>query len=255
MIAFEEVLDTLEVKVGGAVATNELPITIWYQEIMGHNIDLLSASVLTNGDTPVVGITAPIEKQHKVVVLLNVLNADTVEQTVTVQRNRNGVRYPFIVFPLAVGSRLIYTHSDGWHVLNADGTMSSATSLPVVVASDQSAVATKDGGPNWTSVFGVSSAAVVSADMTTAAAVTDAPTGGQKLVIVDIVASTDTAMSLLFEEETSGTDIFKVFVPANGTVQITPRGKIKLATANKKLTAKASVAGNVAFTVSYFSEV
>jgi hypothetical protein len=100
----------------------------------------------------------------------------------------------------------------------------------------------------------VSGAAKVSADLTTAAAVTDAPTSGQKIVIVDIVASSDTAMNLLFEEETSGTDIFKVFVPANGTVQITPRGKVKLATANKKLTGKASVAGNVAITVTYYSE-
>ncbi len=114
--------------------------------------------------------------------------------------------------------------------------------------------ATLDGGPNWTSVFGVSSAAVVSADMTTAAAVTAAPTSGQKLVIVDIVVSTDTAMFILFAEETSGTVIFKIFLPADGTVQITPRGKVKLATANKKLTAKASVAGNVAITTTYYSE-
>lgn len=134
------------------------------------------------------------------------------------------------------------------------GQAAMAASLPVALASDQTALATKDAGPNWTSVFGVSSAAVVSADMTTAAAVTAAPTSGQKLVIVDIVASTDTAMNILFEEETSGTDIFKVFLPAYGTVQITPRGKVKLATADKKLTAKASVAGNVAFTVTSFSE-
>ena len=90
--------------------------------------------------------------------------------------------------------------------------------------------------------------------MTTAAALTAAPTSGQKLIIVDIIASSDTAMNILFEEETSGTDIFKVFLPANGTVQITPRGKVKLATADKKLTGKASVAGNVAFTVTYYSE-
>lgn len=113
---------------------------------------------------------------------------------------------------------------------------------------------TSDSGPSWTSKFGVSSAAVVSADMTTAAAVTDAPTSGQKLVITDIVVSADTAMSVLFEEETSGTDIFKVFIPANGMAQITPRSKVKLATANKKLTAKASVSGNIAMTVCYYSE-
>lgn len=136
-----------------------------------------------------------------------------------------------------------------------------ATVPRVTLASDDPAVALlggtgalKDNGPAWTSVFGVSSAAVVSADITTATAVTSAPTSGQKLVITDIVVSTDTAMNILFEEETSGTDIFKVFLPANGTLQITPRSKVKLATADKKLTAKASVAGNVGITVSYYSE-
>lgn len=114
--------------------------------------------------------------------------------------------------------------------------------------------ATRDAGPSWTSAFGVSGAAVVSADMTTAAAVTDAPTSGQKIVITDIVLSADTAMNVLLEEETSGTDIWKVFIPANGTVQITPRGKVKLATVDKKLTAKASVAGNIAVTAHYYSE-
>lgn len=112
----------------------------------------------------------------------------------------------------------------------------------------------KDNGPQWTSVFGVSGAAVVSADMTAAAAITDAPTTGQKIVLTDLVISADTAMNVLIEEETSGTDLFKVFIPANGTVQITPRSKCKLATVNKKITAKASVAGNIAVTAFYFSE-
>lgn len=127
-------------------------------------------------------------------------------------------------------------------------------SLIVLAAGSNSIGGTKDNGPHWTSSFGVSSAAVVSADITTATAVTDAPTSGQKIVVTDIIVSTDTAMNILFECETTGVDIFKVFVPANGTVQITPRSKVKLATADKKLTAKSSVAGNVGITVCYYSE-
>lgn len=113
---------------------------------------------------------------------------------------------------------------------------------------------TRDAGAAWTSVFGVSGAAVVSANITSATAITDAPTSGQKIIVDDIVVSTDTAMNILFEEETSGTDIFKVFLPANGTLQITPRDKVKLATADKKLTAKGSATGNVGITVTYHSE-
>ena len=126
--------------------------------------------------------------------------------------------------------------------------------LPAIPAGTNSIGSTKDNGAAWTSVRGVSGATFVSADATTAAAVTDAPTGGQKIVITDIVFSSDTAMSLLFEEQTSGTDVFKVFVPANGSGQITPRSACKLATADKTLTVKASVAGNIAVTVFYYSE-
>lgn len=127
-------------------------------------------------------------------------------------------------------------------------------SLPALPAGTNNIGATTDGGAGWASVFGVSGAAVLSANATGGVDVTGAPTAGQKLVITDIVVSTDTAMAITFEEETSGTDIFKVFLPANGTAQITPRSKCKLATADKKLRAVASVAGNIAVTVFYTSE-
>ena len=113
----------------------------------------------------------------------------------------------------------------------------------------------KDGGPGWTTTLGVAGVAFTSADATTAAAVTDAPTTGKKLVITDLIVSTDTAMFLLFHEQDSASNLyFKVFVPANGTVQITPRSKIKLHTINKKLMVDASAAGNIAVTATYYSE-
>lgn len=112
--------------------------------------------------------------------------------------------------------------------------------------------ALKDNHAGWTTIIGVSGGAVVSADLTSRTVVTDAPAA--KLVITDIIVSVDTAMSVLFEEETSNTDILKIFIPANGTVQITPRGKLKLATTAKKLAATASVAGNISILVLGYSE-
>src|SRR3990172_4931525 len=67
-----------------------------------------------------------------------------------------------------------------------------------ITAGAKAAQPATDGGPSWTSSYGVSSAAVVSADMTTAAAVTDAPTGGQKIVLDDNVGFIDTSMKILF---------------------------------------------------------
>ena len=114
----------------------------------------------------------------------------------------------------------------------------------------------KDDGPAWTSVFGVSGAAFASADASGAdAAVTDAPTAGQKLVIRDVFVSTDTAMRIDLKEETSGTVIFSGYFPANsGIVQLTPRSKVKLATADKKLMVRTSASGNVRVTTTYSSE-
>ena len=82
----------------------------------------------------------------------------------------------------------------------------------------------------------------------------DAPTAGQKIVVDDILVSADTAMRVDFKEETSGTVICAVYLPANGTVPFSPRGKLKLDTADKKLVVRASVAGNLRITVLFHSE-
>lgn len=147
---------------------------------------------------------------------------------------------------------------------NGDGTYSLATSggggtvtvavtgtLPVAV---QGIVPTYDAGPYNVGSFGVTGSAFTSANVTGTAAITDVPTTGQKLVITDVLLSTDTAMNILLQEETSAKVIAKIFLPANGTVQWTPRGKIKLPTADKRLMAKASVTGNVGITTNYYSE-
>ncbi len=113
----------------------------------------------------------------------------------------------------------------------------------------------KDAGPSWTSVNGVAGARVTSADASGADVnLTDAPTAGQKLVITDLVVGADTTMRVDFKEETTGTVLLSVYITENTTVQITFRGKLKLATINKKLVMRASVAGNVAVTAFYYSE-
>lgn len=110
--------------------------------------------------------------------------------------------------------------------------------------------ATQDAGPSWTSSYQFTA----SADMTGAADLTAAPTAGQKIVIDDIVVSAAVAMFISFLEETSGTEVLRLYLPANGSAQITPRGKLKLPVADKKLRGDASVAGAVAITVTYHSE-
>lgn len=131
-----------------------------------------------------------------------------------------------------------------------------AGNLRAILATGTNSIgSTKDGGPAWTTVRGASGEPVNSADMTTAAAVTDAPTSGQKLVIDDLLVSTDTAMNVTFLEETSGTVIRgPIYLAANSTTQITLRGLTKLPTVNKKLMCDASAAGNITVEAVYHSE-
>jgi hypothetical protein len=145
-----------------------------------------------------------------------------------------------------------------------DGDVSAATPLPVSVVagtvtlevSGITIAAVQDDGPSWTPVLGVSGAAVVSADATGLVEVTDAPTAGQKLVITDLLISCDTAVRIDFTEEDTGTLLASGYFPAYcGLQQVTPRGTIKLPTADKKLLMTASAIGNVTCTALYHSEV
>jgi hypothetical protein len=109
--------------------------------------------------------------------------------------------------------------------------------------------ATKDAGPSWT-------VARLYTPITTATTtdITAAPTSGQKIVLDDCLISCDAACAVSIVEETSGTVFAKVFMPANGTVQITLRDALKAAVANKKLRAITSAAVNCSITACYHSE-
>lgn len=112
----------------------------------------------------------------------------------------------------------------------------------------------KNDGPAWTTVNGASGAAVTSADASATVSVTDAPTGGQKLVITELTVSVGSALTVTFEEETSGTDFLKLYMAANTTQTFKWTSKQKLGTADKKLQVTTSGAGNISVRASYYSE-
>jgi hypothetical protein len=107
-----------------------------------------------------------------------------------------------------------------------------------------------DGGPYWKPARKV----VASADMTVAADLTDAPAGAQKIVIDDLLVSTDTGMRFDIQMETSGNLLASVYLAANSTTQITLRDGLKGDAVDKKVQGKASVAGNLRITALWHSE-
>lgn len=106
-----------------------------------------------------------------------------------------------------------------------------------------------DNGPAWTPVRALKS----SSDASTISDLTAAPTSGLKLVLDDLWVSVDTAMRVDITEETSGTVLWSAYLPANGSVQFTPRDGLKLDTADKKARITASVAGNIRCIALYHS--
>lgn len=110
-------------------------------------------------------------------------------------------------------------------------------------------------GISQTSLMGIGGARFTSADQSAAdAAITDAPTTGEKIVLTDIVISAAAAMRVDLKEETSGTVIASFYLAANSTVSFSLRGKAKLPTADKKLMVRTSASGNISVTPYYYSE-
>lgn len=104
--------------------------------------------------------------------------------------------------------------------------------------------------------WGVAGVPFSSADQSAAAAaVSDAPAAGLKLVLSELVVMAGaTAQIFTFTEETSGTVILKVACAANSTVHLKFRGKIKLATTVKKLMVQSSAAGAISVLAGYSTE-
>lgn len=153
-------------------------------------------------------------------------------------------------FNATPGSGYVFAAEDIDDVLHTRVKIQSGVAGTANDVSVDNPLPTLDGGPSQD----VTRTYTASADMTTAAAITAAPATGLNLVGMDFIISTDTAMSFSIQEETSATVFAKVFLPANGTVQLTPRGYLKTAVADKKFYGKASVTGNVAVTVISFSQ-
>lgn len=77
----------------------------------------------------------------------------------------------------------------------------------------------------------------------------------KKAVITDLIISVDTACHVTVQMETSENVLAGFHMPANGTVQITPRGYLKADTPAKKIQVVTDVAAAIDVTCCYFKEL
>jgi hypothetical protein len=82
---------------------------------------------------------------------------------------------------------------------------------------------------------------------------TATPGASLKAVAMDIIVSVVTACTVNILTE-SGSTIFSIYMGANSTVQLTPRGYVKGATVNKKLQITTSVASAISGICNWFAE-
>lgn len=110
----DSTLKSLEVKLGGAVTTNQLDWTVSYVDLLDTDqsvSDVAGGDGLTNNGTAVTLVAAPAASHTRVIKLVSVYNADTVNATVTIQLNNNGTKRIIFSKTLTTGQTLLYGDS------------------------------------------------------------------------------------------------------------------------------------------------
>jgi hypothetical protein len=110
-------------------------------------------------------------------------------------------------------------------------------------------VYSQDAGTYWTSTQQYSTSANASS---TALAITGTPTSTKRIVLDDLLISTDTAMSATIRT-TGGTTFAKLYLYASAPIQLTFRNGLKSPTADLAVEILTSVSGNITVTSSYHS--
>lgn len=120
---------TFEVKLGGAITTNQLPWTTSMADVStsDQSVSALVASEgNTNSSTAVTIGAAPASSHTRTLKTFSLQNADTASATATVRRNDNGTFTNIVVFALDVGDNLNYDDNRGWYVVSSAGNLKTS---------------------------------------------------------------------------------------------------------------------------------
>ena len=116
MLVLSQTTDTIQIVLGGAVTTAQLPCVTSWRDITTTAYTPDRTTQTTNNTTPVNIVPAPSASTQRVVDYVNVYNADTVNADVTILYNDNGTTYVLFDATLVTGGRLEYTSENGWQV-------------------------------------------------------------------------------------------------------------------------------------------
>lgn len=122
MIILDDKTKKIEVKLGGSVATNELPLVCNWIDQTQYGAS--ENDLTTNGGTAVTLCPAPNQGDRptrRAIKFVSIQNKDTVSQTITVQLNNNSTIRKIAEFILSSGDNLFYEDNKGWYILDKYG--------------------------------------------------------------------------------------------------------------------------------------
>lgn len=128
MLKLDTTTRKIQAVLSGAITTNQLPCMVSYSDDNGTTYVGGTQLTNTNSTTAVDICAAPGASTVRDIDYLSIRNRDTAAATVTVMLDDNGTDYEIVKAALAVGDQLIYTHGDGWRVIDADGNLKTGGS-------------------------------------------------------------------------------------------------------------------------------
>lgn len=114
MIVLSETTDKIDVVLAGSVTTNQLRCFASWRDRTSTTFAAGRTPINTNNTTDVTIVAAPAASTQRIVDLINIYNADTVAQTVTVKVDVNGTEYELVKMLLNPGETLSYIEGAGW---------------------------------------------------------------------------------------------------------------------------------------------
>ena len=123
MIILDATTKSLQIILGGAVATNQLPFSASYVDVEATTwgvTGMAESDGQSNSATAVTVVSAPASGARRQVKTLFVYNADTANVDLTVRVNNNGTFRTIFKATLATLENLQYG-DNGWQVLTVDG--------------------------------------------------------------------------------------------------------------------------------------
>lgn len=112
MLILDATTKTYEIKLAGAITTNQLDVVVSYVDILSSDQSVSAfgnQDSASNSTTAVTILSAPASGHTRTVKFLSIYNKDTVAATVTLQLNNNGTIRIIHKTTLAVGDTLEYS--------------------------------------------------------------------------------------------------------------------------------------------------